>query len=52
MLVFSVFAIGVPAFAIMDVPLDAMKLMFFLYAAMIFLYESVAECLSVWVDGK
>ncbi|CAB9519406.1 Putative white-brown complex homolog protein 30 [Seminavis robusta] len=50
MLVFSVFAIGVPAFAIMNVPIEAMPMMIFLYAAMIFVFESVAECLAVWVD--
>ena len=50
MLVFSVFAIGIPSFVIMDVPGEAAKRLFFLYAAMMFVFESVAEVLSIFFD--
>ena len=50
MLLFSVFAIGIPAFVIQDVPGEAAARSFFLLSALFFVFESVAECLAVWVD--
>lgn len=43
----SVCCIGIPAFVIMDVPAEAAKLYFFLFAALMFVFESAAEFFSI-----
>lgn len=50
MLLFSLFGVGIPTFAIMDAPGEAAKRFFFLYAAMIYVFESVAEVLSIFFE--
>jgi ABC-2 type transporter len=50
MLLFSLFAIAIPAFAIAGVPGEAAKRFFFVYAAMMFAVESFAEAVAVLVE--
>jgi hypothetical protein len=48
--VFAIFALGIPMFAIQDAPRESFGMMIILYACVMFVFESVAECLSVWVE--
>lgn len=50
MFIFALFALGIPAFAIMDFPANTFGLAIVLWAALIFVFECVAECLSVWFE--
>jgi hypothetical protein len=50
MFIFALFALGIPAFAIMDFPANTFGLAIVLWAALIYVFECVAECLSVWFD--
>lgn len=50
LLLFSVFSVAIPAFGIMDFPIEGAKRWFFLWAAMYFNFEAVAEVLSVVID--
>lgn len=50
MMLFSIFGIGIPTFVIMDVPGDGAGTFFLLFAAMMFVFESVAEVLSIFFD--
>lgn len=47
---FALFALGIPAFAIQDYPADAFGWSITLFAILLFVFESVAEALSVWFD--
>jgi hypothetical protein len=44
----AIFALGVPMYAIQDAPRQAFGWQIALYAANMWVFESVAECLSVW----
>jgi ABC-type multidrug transport system ATPase subunit len=48
--VFALFSLGIPMFAVQDVPKEAFGIMMILFAAVMFVFESLAECLSVWVE--
>jgi hypothetical protein len=49
--IFALFAMGIPAYAIVGFEGDTFGLTILLWAAVMFVYECVAEwCLSVWVD--
>ena len=48
--IFALFALGIPTFAIQDVPKEAFGMSIILFAVNYFVFESVAECLSVWFD--
>lgn len=48
--IFALFALGIPAFAIQDIPGEAFGILVILFACCIFIYESLAECLSVWFE--
>lgn len=50
MLLFAVSSIGIPAFLIQDVPGEAASRFFFLFAALYFVFESMAEVLSIFID--
>ena len=50
MLLFAVSSIGIPAFLVQDVPGEAASRFFFLFAALYFVFESVAEVLSIFID--
>jgi hypothetical protein len=50
MFVFAIFALAIPAFAIMDFPIETFGVAIILWACLIFVFECVAECLSVWFD--
>ena len=47
---FAIFGLGIPSFAIQDVPVEGFGWLITLFAALLFVFESVAECLSVWFD--
>jgi ABC-2 type transporter len=47
---FAILALAVPAYAILDMPIESFGIAIILWAVVLFVYESVAECLSVWVD--
>merc|ERR1719491_981019 len=46
----SICCLGIPAFVIMDVPGEAAQLYFFLFAALMFVFESAAELFAVVFD--
>ena len=48
---FALFALLIPNYVIQDVPWSAFGLTIILYAAMLFVYESVAEALSVLFEN-
>jgi ABC-2 type transporter len=48
--VFAVFSLGIPMFAIQDVPKEAFGINIILFAALMWVFESLAECLAVWVE--
>jgi hypothetical protein len=50
MLIFAVFALAIPAFAVLDFPVEAFGMQLVLWAVYLFVFECLAECLSVWVD--
>jgi ABC-type multidrug transport system ATPase subunit len=49
-LIFALFAHGLPLYVVQDVPGEAFFLQLILYAAVMFVFESVAETLSVWCE--
>jgi len=48
--VFALFAHGIPLYLVQDAPGEAFVIELILYAAVMFVFESVAETLSVWFD--
>eukprot|EP00523_Entomoneis_sp_CCMP467_P015765 CAMPEP_0168778046 /NCGR_PEP_ID=MMETSP0725-20121227/6888_1 /TAXON_ID=265536 /ORGANISM="Amphiprora sp., Strain CCMP467" /LENGTH=556 /DNA_ID=CAMNT_0008827819 /DNA_START=82 /DNA_END=1753 /DNA_ORIENTATION=+ len=50
MYIFSIFALGVPYFAVIDGPVESFGWNTILFTALMFNFESVAETLSVWFD--
>lgn len=50
MIVFALFGLLLPAVAIIDFKIDTFPLAMILYAALMYSFECVAECLSVWFD--
>ena len=50
MFVFAIFALGIPSIVIMDFPGNTFGKAVLLWSAVIYVFECVAECLSVWVD--
>lgn len=50
MVIFAIFALLIPSFAIQDVPFSAFGRVIGLYSALMFVFECLAECLSVWFD--
>lgn len=46
----SICCIGIPAFVIQDVPAEAARLYFFLFAALMFVFESAAEVFAVFFE--
>ena len=48
--IFALFALGIHMFAVQDAPKEAFGMVMILFAATMFVFESVAECLSVWID--
>lgn len=50
MYIFALFSLGIPFFVIIDAPKEAFLWCSFLFAAIYFQFESVAEALSVWFD--
>lgn len=49
-LLLSICCLGIPAFVIIDVPGEAAQLYFFLFAALMFVFESAAEFFSVMFE--
>ncbi|CAB9505533.1 Putative white-brown complex homolog protein 30 [Seminavis robusta] len=49
-LLLSVCCLGIPGFVIMDFPAEGAKMYFFLFAAMLFVFESVSEFFSILFD--
>lgn len=48
--IFAIFSLGIPMFAIQGVPKEAFGIEIILFTATMFVFESVAECLAVWVE--
>ena len=51
MFIMGVFALGIPTFVLAGVPGEAAIGSFFLFAAMVFVFESVAEVLSIMFEN-
>jgi hypothetical protein len=49
-MILSLCCLGIPAFVIMDVPYQAAKTLFFVFAALLFAFESCAEFFSILFD--
>lgn len=50
MFIFALFSLGVAFFGIMGAPGSAFGIIIIIFAVSMFVFESVAECLSVWFD--
>eukprot|EP00977_Amphora_coffeiformis_P006739 scaffold1484_cov173-Amphora_coffeaeformis.AAC.17 len=48
--IFALFAHGIPLYLVQDAPGEAFVIELILYAAIMFVFESVAETLSVWFE--
>jgi ABC-2 type transporter len=49
-LVFAIFALGIPSVLIMDFPGDKFGPAMLLWSAVMYVFECLAECLSVWLE--
>ena len=47
---FALFALGIPLYAIQDAPKESFGIMIVMFAVIMFVFESLAECLSVWSE--
>jgi ABC-2 type transporter len=50
MFVFAIFALGIPSIVIMDFPGEKFGKAIVLWSAVMYVFECVAECFSVWID--
>ena len=50
MIVFGIFALGIPSYAIMNTPGDTFPIVLITWSLTLYIYECVAESLSVWID--
>lgn len=50
MLIFAIFALGIPSILIMDFPGSSFGKAVLLWSAVMYVFECVAECLSVWIE--
>lgn len=50
MYIFALFSLGVPFWGVIGAPGECFLWCTFLFAGVMFLFESAAECLSVWFD--
>jgi len=50
MFTFAIFAMGIPSIAILDFPSNTFGKTILLWSAVMYSFETVAECLSVWVE--
>lgn len=48
--IFALFSHGIPLYLVQDAPGEAFVSELILYAAIMFVFESLAECLSVWFE--
>lgn len=48
--IFALFAHGIPLYVVQDAPGESFVIELILYAAIMFVFESVAETLSVWFN--
>jgi hypothetical protein len=48
--IFAFFALGLQSFVIQDVPGEAFGMTMLLFVCVMFVFESLAECLAVWFD--
>lgn len=48
--IMAIFALGIPAYAIQSFPKEAFGISVALFACLMYVFESVAECLAVWFD--
>ena len=47
---FALFALGIPLYVIQDAPKESFGIEIILFACLMFIFESLAECLSVWIE--
>jgi ABC-type multidrug transport system ATPase subunit len=48
--IFSIFALGIPSYAIQNSPPESFGIVIIMFACLMFVFESLAECLSVWFE--
>jgi hypothetical protein len=48
--IMAVFALGIPSFVVQDNAKEAFGMSIILFACVLYVFESLAECLSVWFD--
>jgi hypothetical protein len=48
--VFALASLGAPLFLVQDAPREAFGMILLLFTATMFVFESLAECLAVWID--
>jgi ABC-type multidrug transport system ATPase subunit len=48
--VFAIFSLGIPSYAVQDVPAESFGICVLLFACLMFVFESLAEMLSVWFE--
>jgi hypothetical protein len=51
MFVFALFALVIASFVVIDMPWDTFGVAIIIYAATMYVFECVAECLSVWFEN-
>jgi len=49
-LLFAIIALGIPLYAVQNAEPSTFGTMVIMFASLMFVFESVAECLAVWVD--
>jgi hypothetical protein len=50
MFIFAIFALLIPTFAVMDFPWGSFGMGIVIWAVVMYVFECLAECLSIWVD--
>lgn len=48
---FAIFSLAVPSYVVQDAPTDSIGVIVALFVCMMLVFESLAECLSVWLDN-
>lgn len=48
--IFGLFSLGIPFYAVQGAPVESFGYSMVLYALVMFVFESIAEALSVWFD--
>jgi len=49
--IFAIFSLGVPLYVVQNAYIDSFGTIIALFACIMFAFESLAECLSVWLEN-